>query len=254
MTAFQYAGGEWQACEGLPLEDRAFRYGMSFFETVAVVGGRPLFWAEHWLRLKQAAAGAGGYCPADCKPPDLLMTGVLRLYLTAGPGNYADLFLGHLFGLFESCDVGTFSPPVSIATCSAPYAPRPGGWKTGNYWQNVDALCAARRMSCDEALLFNVCGALVSASMANVFLKLRGQWVTPALETGARDGVVRAWLLGHLAAEESLITPEDVAVCSECILTNSRTGLRAVKALDGRALTLPSPALADSYYHEILCS
>lgn len=261
MKSFQFIEGVWVSCEALPLDDRAFRYGMSVFETVAVAAGRVLFLEEHLSRLAAAALARGW---SDVRLPDCLpeitqgveapATGVVRLYLTAGPGGVSDPAGGSMFALIEGCEVGTDFSSLRVASLSAPYVPGPGGWKTGNYWQNVDALLSARRAGCDEGLLFNPCGALVSASMANVFLQLDGRWVTPARETGARDGVVRAWVIGQIPVDEEMPGASDLARCTACFLTNSRMGIRAVGELDGRPLSVEMEGLQASYREEVLRS
>ena len=53
MTGWQWNGTRFAPCATVPIEDRGFRYGMSVFETVAVMGGKPRFLAEHLDSLKQ---------------------------------------------------------------------------------------------------------------------------------------------------------------------------------------------------------
>jgi branched-subunit amino acid aminotransferase/4-amino-4-deoxychorismate lyase len=211
---------------------------MSVFETVAIHRGQALFLQDHLDRLARAASSLGWQEVVVNGIPDCGQgsTGVVRLYITAGAGSPGAPFCGPVYALFEQCEVGTEFPAVRLALSSAPYLPRPGGWKTGNYWQNVDALAEARRLGVDDALLFNPSGAVVCASMANVFLEIHGVWKTPALETGARDGIVRAWVKGQMPVEETLLTAEDVARSTGCFLTNSRIGLRAISEIDGRPL------------------
>lgn len=248
VTTWRWNSGLWVPCAGVPIEDRGFRYGMSVFETVAIRRGRAVFLDEHMERLDRAAhsfgwtvAGAG---VPDCGPH---ATGVVRVYITAGAGHPCDAFCGSAYALFEECEVGTDFPAVRVASSPAPYLPRPGGWKTGNYWQNVDALASARSTGVEEVLLFNPSGALVCASMANVFLEVAGVWKTPALDAGARDGVARAWVRGQMPVEEALLGPDDVAQCTSCFLTNSRVGVRAVSEIDGRPLGTDVAALQGLY-------
>ena len=246
----------------VPLDDRGFRYGMSVFETVAVAAGRPLFLEDHFERLRRASADRGWsetVFPEDLPdlrigPPAQSLTGVIRLYLTAGPGGVADPLAGTIFALFEPCEVGTTFSPARVISSSAPYFPGPGGWKTGNYWQNIDAMGAARSSGADEALLFNPSGALVSASMANLFLQIDGRWVTPVRESGARDGVVRSWVMSRLGAHEELLDPSDALRCTACFLTNSRVGIRTVAELDGRRLLLDDAGLQKRYVEEVIGS
>lgn len=234
----------------VPVVDRAFRFGMSFFETLAVFRGRALFLNEHAERLSRAA---GCDCLWEGLVADLcagLPDGLLRVYVTAGPGGPGEDFCGETYLFFEEEEIGT-PVPARVISHGAPYLPAPGGWKTGNYWQNVSARVEAGRLGADEALLFNPAGALVSASMANVFLRIGGRWLTPALVSGARDGVVRAWVVAGGGVEETLLGPGDVAACEACFLTNSRTGPRAVLELDGRALDV-SETWSLRYREEVL--
>lgn len=236
----------------MPLADRGFRYGMSVFETVAVVEGRPLFADAHLRRLARAA-GDCGWDPPELPGFDFrrMGTGLLRFYLTAGAGSPGDPFAGHAYAIFEEAEVGWDLPALRVETCAAPYLPRPGGWKTGNYWQNIDALAAAKRSGAGEALLFNPAGALVGAAMANAFLLLDGMWTTPARECGARDGVVRAWVLEAVGGREEVIDPEMVRRCRAAFLTNSRIGVRPVEAIDGRPLEVACASIRRRYHDEV---
>jgi branched-subunit amino acid aminotransferase/4-amino-4-deoxychorismate lyase len=230
---------------------------MSVFETIAVADGRPLFLKEHLERLGRAARGRGWsevVVPDSLPeiPQDARATGVVRVYLTAGPGGVGDPLSGSLFALFEPCEVGAGFPPLRVVSSASPYLPGPGGWKTGNYWQNVEALVFARSTGADDALLFNPACALVSASMGNVFVEIEGSWKTPALETGARDGVVRAWVLLNLPVEEALLDADAVADSTACFITNSRIGIRPVGELEGRALRTDVDALQSLYREHVL--
>ncbi len=256
MKAWRQQSGGWVPCDSVPIGDRGFRYGMSVFETVAVCGGRAVFAAEHLERLGRAGreVGWGKIVVTEIPGLDVGVTGVLRLYATAGEGRPGDPFCGTVYAIFEECEVGTDFPAVRVASSYAPYLPRPGGWKTGNYWQNVDAIFAAREMGVEDVLLFNPAGCLVCASMGNVFLEVDGLWKTPAPGSGARDGVVREWVMGQLPVEETLLGPDDVARCTACFLTNSRVGVRGVCEVDGRALRTDVTALQRLYREHVLRS
>ena len=255
MLTWKQSGSVWKPEDSLPLADRGFRYGMSVFETITVAAGRPLLLGEHLERLRRAA----GTCGLDLPPlPEFefsrLWTGMLRFYVTAGPGAPGDAFEGNVYALFDQAEVGWNLSALRVITCAAPYLPRPGGWKSGNYWQNIEALGQAKRAACDEALLFNPAGMLVGAAMANVFLQINGKWVTPALETGARDGVVRSWVLSHFIANEEILESRDVARCSAAFITNSRIGIRSVRELDGRPLADDAASIQQKYFDDIFAA
>ena len=252
MKSWTLTGGRWETCAAVPLEDRGFRYGMSFFETLAVVAGRPLLLKPHWERLQRAAREVGVLVPElPAFDFSTLPDGLLRFYLTAGPGTPGAPFAGTLYAIFDVAEVGWQLPAARVVTCAAPYLPRPGGWKSGNYWQNIAAQTEARQAGCDEALLFNPAGMLVGAAMANVFLRLEGRWHTPARAAGARDGAVRAWALARCGAEETLLDNAALAECSSAFLTNSRMGIRSVAELDGHPLENAAAPLQRLYYDEV---
>jgi 4-amino-4-deoxychorismate lyase len=255
MKTWKNNGLIWMDCEMLPLADRGFRYGMSVFETIAVHDGKLLFLEPHLQRLKHAAADCGCVLP---ELPDFnllpLGTGLLRIYLTAGAGAPEAPFTGNAYALFDEAEVGWNLSPLRVALHAAPCMPRPGGWKTGNYWQNIDALVASRCIGCDEALVCNPAGMLMGAAMANVFLLIDGSWVTPTLETGARNGVVREWVLDTLGAAESLLDADEALRCSSAFVTNSRVGIRPIGELNGRPLVDSTSILQQRYFDEIFTS
>jgi branched-subunit amino acid aminotransferase/4-amino-4-deoxychorismate lyase len=252
MMTWKKIGAAWEPCEGLPLGDRGFRYGMSVFETIAVSEGRPMMLEEHLERLERAVGDCGGeFAALPIFDFSQLGNGLLRFYLTAGEGGLEAPFAGNAYAFFDEAEVDWNLPALRVVSSAAPYLPRPGGWKTGNYWQNLDALASAKRHGCDEALVFNPAGMLVGAAMANVFLQIDGRWVTPALETGARDGAVRAWALGAIAVSEEILDAEVLGHCSAAFLTNSRIGIRPIAELDGRPLEVACAEIQRRYFDEI---
>lgn len=259
MSAWRLGSGSWEACGGIPLADRAFRYGMSVFETVAVRDGRCLLFDQHRERLARAASELG-WPEEDFARAALLSqppigpaaTGVVRIYLTAGPGALGERFAGSFYALAEDGEVGAEFPAIRVATSAAPYLPAPGGWKTGNYWQNIQAASHARAAGAEEAILFDPSGCLLCASMANIFLEVDGRWQTPALGTGARDGAVRAWVMENFPVEETLLGASALGLAAAGFLTNSRVGVRAIAGIDGRPLESDVSALQRAYRTSVL--
>ena len=94
-----------------------------------------------------------------------------------------------------------------------------------------------------EALLFSSSGALVSGTMSNVFLVHGERLLTPRLERCGVAGVMRAVVLqaahdAGIAREECVLGESDLAAARELFLTNALTGIRPVRELDGRALSV----------------
>ena len=228
--------------------DRGFRYGMSVFETFALRGGRVLDTEAHLDRLAEAARHLLGheFLQRDLRPAldrlaeILSFDGVLRLYLTAGEGSpLAEVSAPALLAIAEPATFPTEAEVQAgwnVALERAPFSPQGQGFKTGNYWANIRAMQAARMQNCEEALLFNPEGNIVTCSMGNVFLVVDGVLKTPRLEDGARRGVVREWVLTRTDCQECAIDFGAIYQATECFVTNSRIGVMPVTSLDGRVL------------------
>ena len=233
----------------LPLTDRGFRYGMSVFETLRMCNGTPGFLEPHLERLRSAAHACGFLLPENAllALPEVLQktegTGVARIYITAGDGAPdAPAKACRVAVLFESRE--RFLPSAyTVRTSRTPHLPPFGGLKTGNYWSNLEALRQARLLGAQECLLFRPDGQLTGAAMANVFVKTHEGWLTPGLECGARDGVIRAWTLEKLEVREAPVTREMLAEAASLFLTSSWIGLMPVSVLDERPLHL-APEIA----------
>lgn len=231
----------------LPVTDRGVRYGMSVFETIAVHAGRALFAHEHVQRLAMASHAAGFIFPAGLTEPlvrELVAgfpDGSLRIYVTAGDGApAASVEASRTFLNFEQMSFpqeSEYAQGWRVDVSRAPFPSILGGWKTGNYWPNVQAMHEAKRAGYQEALVLNAQGVVISASMGNVFFVQADRVLTPPVSMGARDGAVRAWVQGQSAVEEALLSADDLSEIDECFITNSRIGVMPVAALADRTLS-----------------
>jgi len=238
-------GTEFASCDGIPVSDRGFRYGMALFESLAIRGGRVEFLDAHIARLQTACCRCGW--PSD--PAVLVRAGdflrqlegpaFARIYVTAGAGGpTTPVHAPQVILLVEPRSAPEIAP-CRVALHPEPFLPLLGGLKTANYWANIAALQDARAGDCDEALLFNANGALISACMANVFAVLEGQLVTPPVASGARAGVVREWVMERRAVTERALSREDLCRVTECFLTSCWAGVTPVGSLGGRPLQSP---------------
>ena len=260
FRAWTLAGEAFREGAVIPVTDRGFRYGMSVFETLAVRREKILFLREHLAALKAACAAAGFQAGQTEALSALkgLPDGMLRIYVTAGDGTVAGpTGEPRTFAFFEP---GEFPRPEDIergartAISRVRSVPVLGGWKTGNYWANLQAFATARERDFDEALVFNIEGAVISASMANVFFVFDGMLRTPAASAGARRGVLRGWVKEMTKVEECLLSSSDLEEADECFLTSSRLGVMPVAEIEGRCLPSRSrgQALAALYRERIL--
>lgn len=248
MFSWIWRDGAFVACDSLPLTDRGFRYGMAVFESVRVWKSVPLFWQEHRDRLQLACEDRQFHLLDGCLEAavELLrkqgLDGFARIYVTAGDGSVADpATTCRTFLLLEQRALPT-AESYHLAMPHESHQPLFGGLKTANYWSNVDVLQRALRRGRDEALLFNEHAELVSACMGNVFLVNGGKVSTPDLACGARDGVVREWVLNQVEARQGSLFVEDVERSDEVFICNSWIGIMPVHTIDDRKL--PSTSFA----------
>ncbi|PWU08767.1 MAG: hypothetical protein C5B47_04225 [Verrucomicrobia bacterium] len=239
--------GHFEPTAFIPIEDRGFRYGMSVFETVAIVKRKAILMTPHLLRLEAAAAllnfpigqrALNDLMEFQKSPP--FNEGLLRIHWTAGDGGPADpISEGRLIVRGEEIAIPGSSAPMpelSLVMIKTRLHEQ-DGWKTGNYLTRCRLLAEARRRGAHEALLYEDTGLLLGAIMANVFLiSHAGRLVTPRLQPGCRNGTVREWVMKHHNVEEKEIDIEEAASAKEILLTNSRLGIAGVADLEGRKL------------------
>jgi branched-subunit amino acid aminotransferase/4-amino-4-deoxychorismate lyase len=217
---------------------------MSVFETIRIANGTAGFLEAHLDRLEAASSRCGFPFPGEALAalPSLLSRinghGVARVYVTAGDGApHAPAGTSRIVVLYEPRP-RVLPNNYTVHSSPQPHLPPFGGLKTANYWANAEALRQARLLGAEECLLFRPDGRLTGAAMANVFVKTHAGWLTPGLECGARDGVIRAWTLERLPVREAPVTRELVAAAVSVFLTSSWIGLMQVSTLDGRTLQL----------------
>jgi len=258
MLSWQWRDGKFLRCDSIPLADRGFRYGMSVFESFRVVNGNPLFLAEHLDLLLKSCLRLDFHpepIPLDSVRKTLgtpgeasLFNGLARLYVTAGEGGAADGVTHSRVILFmeERAPVSEQKRENGYTLAIDPEKHRPlfGGLKTANYWGNLSALSRARLRGKDEAVLCDGEDRVLSASLANLFIVRDGRIQTPPAASGARAGVLRAWVAGRRLVHECALSADDLAGAGEIFLTSSWLGVMPARALEDRVLPSRSTALA----------
>ena len=250
---------------GLPLSDRGFRYGWHLFETLAFHGGRILLLKEHMDLLDASASRNGFPFPASVRKAIgnfvrglSLPDGVLRIYLTAGPGAPCSpvtdpgCYLAWERAEFPCAD--ELERGYRLVTLRRRGDLSGWGEKSGNYLDHCKALGEARSRGADEALLLDARGRAVSCAMGNILLWMNGEDrpVTPARESGARAGSLLGWVRGKMEIGEAVLRIGDFRRARAMAVTNSRIGVMPVSRLDGKDLCDQSHArlLALSYLQD----
>lgn len=239
--------------------DRGLLYGDGCFEVLRTWDGLAVELDAHLDRLLDAArflrmhgierrvleAGVQGALDA-AGPGDHRV----RIVLTRGPGALGArpeaLGPGRTITIVEPLP----PPPreLALAVVDWPLPRRRGhGHKTLAYLDHLIARDLAHAAGADEAVRLDEDGDVVEGATCNVFAVDRAGTVhTPALDTGALPGIVRAHVL-RVCAELALdvrvgrLALDALREAHEVFVTSSLRGVVAVTRLDGAAL--PSGAL-----------
>jgi branched-chain amino acid aminotransferase len=246
-----YLNGVWtDGPAQIRADDRGLLLGDGVFETLAVRGGRVWRIATHLARLRHGADIMGIRLPENDQTLGAVLreaadrngveTGLVRLTLTRGPatGGLASPDNGTPTILVTARSRAVMDAPIDavIARTTRRNETSPlAAIKSTSYLDGILAAREAQAQGADEALLLNTQGRLAESTIANLFLVIDGQLVTPPVNEGALPGVMRADIIGHENVHERPLSEDDLWRASEAMLTNSG-GVRPLVGVDGRAV------------------
>lgn len=95
----------------------------------------------------------------------------------------------------------------------------------------------------DDVLLWNERGEITETTVANIALRIRGAWITPAADCGLLRGTMREWLLRRGAIREGILHRNDLRIATEVRLLNSVRGwIRTGEIAEDRGSEVPPSA------------
>lgn len=250
---------------GKPLvspDNRSFRYGDGFFETIKMVNGKICLAEYHFERLFSSLDLLQFQKPAYFTPDYLTAQittltkknfhqklGRVRVTIFRGDGGLYDVdnhFPHHLVQTWAlnpaSMVFNENGLDIGIYQDARKACDRFSMVKSNNYLCYAMAALWAKQEKLNDAILLNAFGRVADATIANVFIVNNGQVKTPALTEGAVNGVMRRHLLHKMKAEnmpveEGQITVEELENASEVFLTNAIYGIKWVKSLGKNGYT-----------------
>jgi branched-subunit amino acid aminotransferase/4-amino-4-deoxychorismate lyase len=274
-SAWRYAEGEFRLFSGeLPLVDRGFRYGQHVFESIAIRKGEAFLMGDHLLLLKSSARRLRIPCSRalfeklrSFPSSVALADGMLRVYLTAGPGAPgSEITAPGCYLTWESTRFPTadeIEAGCSLALIRKAFPGEGWGIKSGNYAAHLEALQLARSAGAEEGIVCDGMGRILSCAMGNLLVWMPASTsrkppilCTPPSSVAVRAGTVLAWVRRLVPVIERELRPADLQQAIAMAVTNSRLGVMPVAALDGVKLSGFSSALtlAHKYLHDLLGS
>jgi len=257
-TNFLYADGQMlRSDKALILPDnRSFRYGDGFFETMKFRDGQIQLADYHFERLFKTLD------KLKFQPPSFFTRAYLELQIIAlvkknrhhglarvrltiyrGEGGIYDRINHFPHHLIQTWDLNESNNKINenglvidVFQEAKKVCDGFSHLKTNNYLNYAMAAIWAKENHLNDALLLNPFNRLADATIANVFIVKDGQIKTPDLTEGPVEGVMRRHLLTQLRkldipVLETKLEMEEVLQASEVFLTNAIYGIRWVKQL-----------------------
>jgi branched-chain amino acid aminotransferase len=284
MSKIVIYNGELVNAESPYLNDnRAFRYGDGLFETIRILSDKPHNISAHLARLKRGMEVLNLDIPANffeveiptaihkCVKANKLPTqsGKMRLEVFRdGGGTYwpetdrpaylitLDEMPHNLFVVnSEGLKVDLYQDIKKTKNILS-------NLKTANGILYVMALNYARRNSLEEAILMNTEGNIIESAQSNIFLVSNGVLYTPPLSDGCVGGtmrmkVINTALANNVKVYESSLTPQNMLIADEVILTNAIRGLQWVGQYKskqyGNLITRKLVAMVNESIAEMVC-
>lgn len=235
--------------------DRGLQYGDGLFETMTARQGRVRFRALHQRRLAEGCRRLGIAPDADAlweevdacaaATPDA----TLKLLVTRGSAisrGYApdgNEKARRVLYVFDGTTTATPSGQVRVIRLGATLGENAllAGLKHTNRLEQVLARAQLHGSGAFEGLMASSTGLLISGTMTNVFLRIRGEWMTPRVDRSGIAGIARAIVLREALREQFPLREVEVPFaaldeCEELFLTNVRLGVQPVTHLEERAL------------------
>ncbi|NCI48006.1 aminotransferase class IV [Sediminibacterium soli] len=276
LPQFVFYNGEIMPADELCLspDNRSFRYGDGFFETIRMVNGRIPLFDLHTDRFFRSLQAMYFNRPATCTKAYLQEsigslaqrnghTASARIRITVfrsegGLFDAKDHFPNHIiqswpldpaYALLNETGLRMGVYRGARKTCDD-YS----SLKHNNYLPSLMGALFAKKEQWDDVLLLNPYDGVADATIANVFIVKEQTVLTPRLQDGCVGGVMRQYLLNRfrengIAFAEKPITEQALRQADELFLTNALYGMRWVKELDGKSF---GNAMARSVYHQFI--
>lgn len=237
--------------------NRSFRYGDGFFETLLIKNQAIRFWDLHKKRIENSLQtlcfDTPKFFSANKLETDILdlyakqkLTGEARVRINffRSDGGLFDAKDNYVNYLIQIWDLPNYSETlnengwdVTIYTKAYKSCDVLSNIKSNNYLHYALAAQYAKQHKFNDALVLNNKNNIADSCIANLFAVINGNIVTPSLQEGCVAGVVRSFLINELKKQnstvrETSISIQDLTQASEVFLTNAIRGVVWVKRID----------------------
>lgn len=240
----------------LSADNRSFRYGDGFFETIRWEGNTAFLWEYHIKRFFSTLDGLAFVTPQWWDEAFLRSSiqalvvknkherqARIRCTVYRGEGGIYDAntntpqliiqswpLEGGLFDLNSNgLDINIFSNAIKTADGYSAY-------KTNSALPYIMAAQFAKANRYNDAILRNQWGRVADTTIANIFIIHDNKIITPPLSEGCVNGVFRKFLLETLdkigfQAQEFAVSEDILKNANQVFLTNAIKGIRWVNSI-----------------------
>jgi aminodeoxychorismate lyase len=236
------------------INNRSFRYGDGFFETIKCINGHLPLWEYHSQRLFSTLSAFQFTPPKyfndafirnaidELVSKNLLKEYVrVRITIFRGDGGIYDA-INHQPNILiqtwplnpENNNLNENGLVTGDFTTGFKAADTFANLKSNNYLLYAMAALHAKRQHLNDVFVFNHNRRYCDATIANLWVVKNGEVFTPSLAEGPVAGVMRRYLIENLPAlgikvTEGELTPDDIKEADEVFITNAIYGLKWVK-------------------------
>ena len=235
-------------------QNRGFLYGDGVFETLKIVGGKILFFEDHYFRLMAAMRIVRMEIPMNFTL-EYLEEQVLSLveknkieqsararitvYRNNGglylPTNNTVSFLIQTSAI-ENPVYSISEKEYEVDLYKDFYIPKQllSTLKTTNKMIHVTGSIYAKENDLDNCILLNDSKNVVEALQGNLFMRMGNTLITPPISEGCLNGIMRKQILSlakketNLEVVEQVISPFDLQKADELFITNVIKGIQPI--------------------------
>ena len=238
----------------ISVNNRSFRYGDGFFETIKLIDNIIQLKQLHFDRITKSLDVLKFQTPKHFSFDDLeeqiiaiaaknnhCKLGRIRVTFFRSDGGLYDVInhqpniLIQSFALNESVnELNENGLVIDVYENAKKSCDTFNNIKSNNYLQYAMAAIWAKENKLNDALLLNSNNNIADSTIANVFIVKDGIIKTPALTEGCVDGVMRKHIIISLQQQnikvlETIINTDDLLNADEVFLTNAIKGISWVK-------------------------
>ncbi|WP_417356539.1 aminodeoxychorismate lyase [Gallaecimonas pentaromativorans] len=225
------------------------QYGDGHFTTVRVSAGLPVNWQAHQYRLDEACARLAmapidwqALTPAVMAEAKLQGQGGLKILVARAPGGRGykpgpgenHIWLSRFaepahYPQWRQAGISLAQLPITLGS-----SPLLAGLKHCNRLEQVLAAQALSELNCDDGILLDESGHVVSAISANVFWFNDGKLHTPSLDKAGVQGTLRAQIINSTPVLVGCWGIDALLAADEVFITNALMGIVPVRRLEQR--------------------